>query len=388
MPTILIGDAKLGGISSTIASYESLLVRGYTIDAVLLFRDEYYRNWEYLKPYFGERGIHVSAIDLPPPRIADPADDLVSTEKYYEMIVPNGGKSSIYEVVDHLNHCHARRIQELDSLPRRTLDTVWWPFVQHGLVRHDKDVTVIDSAWSDFFTIYKPHDASQSGHTGKSLLESQFDGSASWWTQTLGHAHPELMLAAARAAGRYGHVMFPQATHLPALRLAERLIHDGPGKGWASRVFFSDDGSTGMEIALKMALRAYSTSHPGSLDKSTKKKLGILGLKGSYHGDTIGSMDACEEGVFTCEWHNAKGYWFDPPTISIRQGKVVLSLPPGLAVAMKLSEIDAGSLSWAYDLSARMNTPLADIYRAYIGRTLRELKGVAARTSLHWSWSL
>jgi bifunctional dethiobiotin synthetase / adenosylmethionine---8-amino-7-oxononanoate aminotransferase len=377
LPTILIGDAKLGGISSTISSYESLLLRGYTIDAVLLFRDGYYRNWEYLKPYFDERGIHVSAVDPPPPRITNPEEDLLSTEQYYQMIVPQNGQSDIYAIIDHLNDCHTRRIQELDSLPRRTLSTVWWPFVQHGLVKSEKDVTVIDSASSDFFSVYNSQcDATQSKISQESLLEPQFDGSASWWTQALGHAHPELTLAAAGAAGRYGHVMFPQATHLPALQLAERLVHEGPGKGWASRVFFSDDGSTAMEIAIKMALRAYCVRHGGSLNASAKKTLGIVGLKGSYHGDTIGSMDACEEGVFTCEWHSAKGYWFEPPTVSIRQGKVVVSLLPALAAGMgsTASDINAQSLSWVYDVPTRLDTPLADLYREYIRRTLRNLK--------------
>lgn len=377
LPTILVGDSRLGGISSTIASYESLLLRGYTIDAVLLFRDEYYRNWEYLKPYFNERGIHVSAVESPPSRLADSKEDTVSTEKYYETIVPHDGQGEIHKVVEHLDHCHARRFKELESLPQRTLNAVWWPFVQHGLVKGEKDVTVIDSAWSDFFSIYNGHldsTPSSSEVPQQSHLEPQHDGSASWWTQALGHAHPELTLAAAAAAGRYGHVMFPQATHEPALKLAELLVHDGPGKGWASRAFFSDDGSTGMEIALKMALRSYTTKHSAVLDESTKKKLGILGLKGSYHGDTIGSMDACEEGVYTCEWHNAKGYWFDPPTISIRQGNVHISLPSPISTGMGSSDIELESLPSAYDIPKRLQTSLADIYRNYIEGTVRNLK--------------
>ena len=71
LPTILIGDSKLGGISSTISSYESLLLRGYIVDSVLIFKDEYYRNWEYLASYFAERGVNVSAFDAPPPRETD-----------------------------------------------------------------------------------------------------------------------------------------------------------------------------------------------------------------------------------------------------------------------------------------------------------------------------
>ncbi|EMD33470.1 hypothetical protein CERSUDRAFT_118053 [Gelatoporia subvermispora B] len=383
LPTVLIGDSKLGGISSTISSYESLLLRGYIVDAIMLFRDEYYRNWEYLSPYFAERGVHVVTLDPPPERHADRAQDVELTDKYYEHIVPSTQQGGIFDAIQHLDNCHAQRLTELETMPRRTLDTIWWPFVQHGLVKSEADVNVLDSASGDFFSVYNgrrsspsasPPALSAQGSPKTSLLEPQFDGSASWWTQAVGHAHPELALAAARAAGRYGHVMFPQGTHLPALKLAERLVHDGPGKGWASRAFFSDDGSTGMEVALKMALRAYTVKH--GLDKAERKHLGILGLKGSYHGDTIGAMDACEEGVYTCEWHEAKGFWFDPPTVAIRKGKAAVSLPPALAelAGAADAQVDTRSLAHTYDVAARLQTPLAGTYRAYIERTLQKLK--------------
>ncbi|KAL1949821.1 hypothetical protein VTO73DRAFT_8702 [Trametes versicolor] len=374
LPTVLIGDSRLGGISSTIASYEAMLIRGYIVDAVLLFRDEYYRNWEYLAPYFAERGIPVTSIQPPPERKPDPAADASLTEQYYQGIVPETGDSTIFDVVKHLDTCHTRRLEELDSMPRRTLDSIWWPFVQHGHVKTEADVNVIDSAWGDFFSVYNGKRPTASSKT--SILEPQLDGSASWWTQAIGHAHPSLALAAARAAGRYGHVMFPEATHLPALKLAERLIQTGPGRGWAARAFFSDDGSTGMEVAIKMALRAYATLAAGELGGARRKDLGILGLKGSYHGDTIGAMDACEEGVYTCEWHDAKGYWFDPPTVSIREGKTVVSLPPAIAAETGdgKADVETVSLSWTYNIDERLQSPLADVYRGYIERTLQKLK--------------
>lgn len=62
--------------------------------------------------------------------------------------------------------------------------------------------------------------------------------------QGLGHGRPDVSLAVGEAAGRYGHVIFPGHVHEPALRLAELLLETGPGKGWASRVFFSDNGRT------------------------------------------------------------------------------------------------------------------------------------------------
>ena len=374
LPTILIGDSKLGGISSTIASYESLLIRGYIIDAILLFRDEYYRNWEYLKKYFEERGIFLATIISPPARLPKPSEDFAATEKYYDEILSADNEDGVHCIVDHLDACHTRRLQELESLPRRSLDHFWWPFVQHGLVKGEKDVTVIDSAYSDFFSVTNKEVLDSPSFHG-SILSPQIDGSASWWTQTVGHAHPSLTLAAAKASGRYGHVMFPQAVHLPALKLAERLIQDGPGKGWASRAFISDNGSTGMEVAIKMALRAFTVRQGSNLqrDIGSKKDLGILGLKGSYHGDTIGAMDACEEGVYTCEWHNAKGFWFDPPSIGIKDGEVLITVPSALSGSVHSQTIKAPSLSWVYDVDSRLNTPLAKAYVLYVTRALESL---------------
>nr|GAT50044.1 PLP-dependent transferase [Mycena chlorophos] len=362
LPTILVGDSRLGGISATISAYESLLLRGYIVDAILLFRDEYYRNSEYLTPYFAERGVDVAAFDKPPPINPNPTQNVQETEEYYKSL-------DLASVQKSLTSRHEQRLTQLESMSKRSMDAFWWPFVQHGLVESRKDVTVIDSASGDFFSIYKD------AENKKPLLSHQLDGSASWWTQTFGHANSSLTLAAARAAGRYGHVMFPQATHEPALRLAERLLHDGPGQNWASRVFFSDNGSTGMEVALKMALRTYSTRM--GLQGADRKKLGVLGLKGSYHGDTIGAMDACaEEGVYTCEWHEAKGFWFDPPTVAIQDGVPVITLPEVLAKAAAPSDTRAPSdaVSWIYDIPARLDTRLAQSYRAFISSTLDSLE--------------
>ena len=373
LPSILVGDSRLGGISSTISAYESLLLRGYIVDSILLFKDEYYRNWEYLGPYFVEHGVKVTAVEHPPPRETDPSRNVLATEEYYSQLVSDND-AGLLGVVEHLEERHEARMRELHSMARRTLDTIWWPFVQHGLIKDEGDVNVIDSAWGDHFTVFTGHKSPSpsSASVRESLLQPQFDGSASWWTQALGHAHPVLTLAAARAAGRYGHVMYPQATHAPALRLAERLVHDGPGKGWASRAFISDNGSTGMEIALKMALRVASKRFGPAPQEL--KKMGVLGLRGSYHGDTIGSMDACEEGVYTCEWHEAKGYWFEPPSVSIKNGSAMINLPS----AVRHENVEGEPLSWIYDVGARLDTPLALAYRAHINDSLQKLASSGA----------
>ncbi|KAK7691116.1 hypothetical protein QCA50_006219 [Cerrena zonata] len=229
LPTILIGDSRLGGISATISSYESLALRGHIVDSILLFRDEYYRNWEYLDPYFAGKGVKVHTIDPPPPKVADYHENLTTTEKYYQDIVPSGGQGAIFDAIKHLDSCHKSRLEELESMPRRTLESVWWPFVQHAHYVEDKDVAVIDSALGDAFTVYN---GNQPQSASPSLLEPQFDGSASWWTQAVGHAQPSLTLAAARASGRYGHTMFPKLfiyllSNWPKLSSKTDLERDG-----------------------------------------------------------------------------------------------------------------------------------------------------------------
>jgi dethiobiotin synthetase/adenosylmethionine--8-amino-7-oxononanoate aminotransferase len=103
-------------------------------------------------------------------------------------------------------------------------------------------------------------------------------------SQSHGHANEDLTLAAAHAAGRYGHVLFPSGTNAPALELAEKLKATA-GKGWAERVFYSDNGSTGTEVALKMALRAAGRRYGW---KGTEgSRVGMIGLRGGYHGDTV-----------------------------------------------------------------------------------------------------
>lgn len=367
---VLVGDSKLGGISSTISSYESLLIRGYDIDCVLVFKDEYYRNWEYLTEYFKERRIRVHSFASPPARLDDPSADKRETEAYFSKLLDS---HSINALDEDLQGSHKRRIEELESMPSRVSKSVWWPFVQHKNVKEHKDITVIDSATGDFFSTYLS-DANENSNR----LSPLYDGSASWWTQTFGHGHPSLALAAAKAAGRYGHVMFPQAVHAPVLRVAESMLSEnGPGNGWASRVFFTDNGSCAMEVALKMAIRAYVVRNQASLDDRAKSELGILGLKGSYHGDTIGAMNACSagDGVYTCEWHSARGFWLDSPTVGIKNGKATVSVPTSIAKLefFHQTDLELTSVPQMYDVESRLDSTLAKTYRRYILGVLHNL---------------
>ena len=76
--------------------------------------------------------------------------------------------------------------------------------------------------------------------------------------------------------------------------------------------------------------------------------------------------------MYTCEWHDAKGYWLDPPTVSSKKGRVVVSLPPSIAEGA--TEVPVGSLQQAYDVQSRLKPPLARLYRNFVQSTLKKLQ--------------
>lgn len=115
------------------------------------------------------------------------------------------------------------------------------------------------------------------------------DGISSWWVNIHGHSHPKLNEALARQAREMEHVVFAGCTHRPAVELAERLLARLP-RGLA-RVFYSDNGSTAVEVALKMACQYWRNL---GQDRRT-----FVTLRHAYHGDTVGAMSASEDSYFT-----------------------------------------------------------------------------------------
>jgi dethiobiotin synthetase/adenosylmethionine--8-amino-7-oxononanoate aminotransferase len=329
LPVILVGDHRLGGISSTISAAESLIMRGYDIDAVVCFNDNgKYKNSQYLVNYFQQRAI--AAFEIPWIPSLDGCTTKEETQTMTSYYKRQSGANHTYKVAAHIIDRHIERVKNLKNLSARTKKAIWHPFTQHKSVGKADDILVFDSAYGDFF---------QTKHTNKSLngaedakqnalLFSQFDGSASWWTQGLGHGNPDLSLAAAYAAGRYGHVMFAGATHDPGITLVERLLK-GMENPRLTKCFYTDDGSTAAEVGIKMALRA-ACKHYGW--DGSSEDVGILGLKGSYHGDTIGAMDASEPCVYNkkVDWYRGRGYWFDFPTIKMRKGRWLVEAPAGM----------------------------------------------------------
>lgn len=153
----------------------------------------------------------------------------------------------------------------------RSSSPVWHPFTQHGLEEPIPLVTHAQGA-----TIHTAD--------GRRVI----DGISSWWVTTHGHCHPRIMAAIRAQTERLDQLIFAGWTHEPAETLARELVRIMPRP--LDHVFFSDSGSTSVEVALKMAL--------GFFANRGEPRHRILVMEHSYHGDTIGAMSVGARGVF------------------------------------------------------------------------------------------
>lgn len=121
------------------------------------------------------------------------------------------------------------------------------------------------------------------------------DAVSSWWVNIHGHAHPHIAAQVAKQLLTLEHVIFAGFTHEPAVQLAERLLPLLPGK--QEKIFYTDNGSTAVEVALKMCLQYWSNN-----GNPQKKK--VLAFKDAYHGDTFGAMSVSGRSIFTNPFHD------------------------------------------------------------------------------------
>ena len=116
-----------------------------------------------------------------------------------------------------------------------------------------------------------------------------YDTISSWWCNVHGHGHPRLREAVQRQMAQLDHVLFGAITHRPAIELAERLVQLTPDG--LTRVFYSDNGSTAVEVALKMSLQYWRNS-------GQPAKCRFVSLDLGYHGDTVGCMSVSGVDLF------------------------------------------------------------------------------------------
>ena len=119
-------------------------------------------------------------------------------------------------------------------------------------------------------------------HDGRRYL----DAISSWWTNLFGHAEPRIAEAIARQARTLEHVILAGCSHMPAVELAERLLDLAPrqpGRAPLAKVFYADNGSAGVEVALKMAFHWFR-------NRSEDGRTRFIALEGGYHGETLGAL--------------------------------------------------------------------------------------------------
>jgi adenosylmethionine-8-amino-7-oxononanoate aminotransferase len=158
-------------------------------------------------------------------------------------------------------------LAEAERLRSRDLAVLWHPCTQ--MAEHPEPLPLLP--------IRRGRGAWLEGVDGRRYL----DAISSWWTNLFGHAEPRIAGAIARQALELEHVIFAGFSHEPALRLAEGLLRVAP-PGLA-RVFYADNGSAAIEVALKMSFHSF-------LNRGRTERKKFVALSNGYHGETLGAL--------------------------------------------------------------------------------------------------
>ena len=225
---------------------------------------------------------------------------------------------------------------------------VWHPYTQHD-EWVTKEPLVVASAEGIWLT----------DEDGQRWM----DGSGSWWVSNLGHGYPRVREALHAQLDKAAHVMFGGATHAPAATLAARLASVAPPG--LTRTFFSDNGSTAVEVAIRVAYESWQ-------QRGETARRRFVTLEGAYHGDTLGTVSLGSIAAFR---HRLEGLLFE-----------VLSIPAGdgaVGTGWESEMVDALAALLAargHEVAAVVVEPLilgASGMRMYSAATLRRMHELA-----------
>ena len=160
------------------------------------------------------------------------------------------------------------------ELAARDLAVVWHPCTQ----MHDHETLPM-------LPIARAEGAWLHGHDGRRYL----DAVSSWWTCLLGHRHPRIVAALKDQLDRLDHVMLAGFTHEPAIELAEQLVRMTPAG--LDRVFYADNGSSAVEVALKLSFHYWRNLGRGERTR-------FIALSGGYHGETLGALSVTDVALY------------------------------------------------------------------------------------------
>ncbi len=159
------------------------------------------------------------------------------------------------------------------SLAERDLACVWHPCTQ---MKDHESIPLVETVRGEGPWLYDTQ--------GRRYL----DAVSSWWVNLFGHAQPDIARAIAEQAAQLEHVIFAGHTHEPAVRLAERLLKLAPpGLG---KVFFADNGSSAVEVALKMSYHRW-------INRGERRPY-FVHLDAAYHGETLGALAVSDVGLY------------------------------------------------------------------------------------------
>ncbi len=260
IPAIVVTSGRLGTINHTFLTLNALKNQGISCHGIVICGEE---DPE-LEAYFQDK------LDVPV-LLRLPHFEEISPEAFTNFIEKNHSKLQTLKttILEDKNPAEDHtKLQDKDK------KFVWHPFTQHGIV---KDHPVVRKGAGSYLYFDK---------------RKVIDGISSWWVNLFGHSNPELARSIKSQVDELEHVIFAGFTHKPAIELSEKLVNMTRESGAElDKVFYSDNGSTCVEVALKMSYQYFQQS-------PTPSKKRFLALNGSYHGDTLGAMSVGERKGF------------------------------------------------------------------------------------------
>ncbi|HSW93474.1 MAG TPA: adenosylmethionine--8-amino-7-oxononanoate transaminase [Gammaproteobacteria bacterium] len=214
------------------------------------------------------------------------------------------------------------------TISERDREAIWHPYTQHKITPLPITIQRGKGAW-----LYD--------EKGNRLL----DLISSWWVNIHGHAHPDIAKAIFDQAMTLEHVIFSSFTHEPAVQFAEQLLEILPGH--FSKIFYSDNGSTAVEVALKMAYQYWR-------NQGEKKRHRFIAFTNGYHGDTFGTMSvgkksgfftAYEDLFFDVDFIDYPSTWIHDEMVLQKEQKI-------------LSDLDEHLKKYAHETAAILLEPL------------------------------
>jgi adenosylmethionine-8-amino-7-oxononanoate aminotransferase len=265
LPSILVSSSAVGAIGRVLQCMQALKIHQIDPAAVVLMG----QPDPFAEEQIARHGSSVRVFSLRPPATWD-----------VEGVARAAREQS--EVLEAIRSCL--------GLAPPTSVKILSPQQANDLLERDRR-----SVWHPYSSLQEPDPpllgiAAQDEYLWLADGRRVIDAISSWWTILHGHRHPNLIAALRDAAESFDHVHFAGVTHAPAVELAELLLGTAP---WPEngRAFYSDNGSTAVEVALKMAYQYWC--HQGELQRTW-----FVGFEGGYHGDTFGAMAVSRDPVF------------------------------------------------------------------------------------------